>query len=139
MKAVSELIRMTGNNECFLDTNIVIELFRKNVAISQRLQSFQILYISSIAVGELYYGAYAAQNPSKKLQELRDFLINCTIISCDNNTAIYYGQLKFKLRKQGTPIPENDIWIAALTIQYDLPLYTLDKHFDHLLPDLELL
>lgn len=48
------------------------------------------------------------------------------------NTARQYGEIKNKLRKKGRPLPENDIWIAALALQYDLILVTRDQHFDEI-------
>ena len=139
MRVADKLMKMAGNSECFLDSNVIIEVFRNNSSVDHSLKKFQSLFVSPIVIGELHYGAYASANPQKKLQELSLFLANCTIISCDDTTAMYYGQLKFKLRKQGTPIPENDIWIAALAHQHDLPLYTFDNHFSHLTPELKLI
>ena len=51
------------------------------------------------------------------------------ILHCDAKTAKYYGLIKQKLRQKGQPIPENDIWIAAIAQQYDLTLVSRDKHF----------
>ena len=50
----------------------------------------------------------------------------------DEQTTHHYARLFMQLRKQGTPIPTNDIWIAALVLQHDLLLYSRDRHFDHL-------
>lgn len=55
----------------------------------------------------------------------------------NEDTARQYGELFAKLRRQGTPIPTNDIWIAALALQYDLTLDTRDEHFKRV-PDLKL-
>jgi len=55
-----------------------------------------------------------------------------TVLSADAETARLYGIIKAALRKQGTPIPENDIWIAAQSKQYRLTLITRDKHFSHI-------
>lgn len=51
-------------------------------------------------------------------------------LSCDADTAARYGDLKATLRANGTPIPENDFWIAALAMQHDLTLASRDEHFD---------
>jgi tRNA(fMet)-specific endonuclease VapC len=50
----------------------------------------------------------------------------------DENTAKFYGSIKAALRKKGKPIPENDIWIAAIAQQYDLILITRDNHFSEI-------
>ena len=50
----------------------------------------------------------------------------------DENTTHHYARIFVQLRSQGTPIPTNDMWIAALTMQHDLLLYSRDVHFDSL-------
>jgi predicted nucleic acid-binding protein len=54
------------------------------------------------------------------------------VLSCDEQTTHFYASLKLQLKRQGTPIPINDVWIAALVIQHDLSLYTLDADFDRI-------
>lgn len=59
------------------------------------------------------------------------------VLVCDATTAGLYGELKAALRAQGTPIPENDLWIAALTRQHTLTLVSRDEHFEAV-PGLEI-
>jgi len=118
---------MTGN-KCLLDTSIVIHAFKDN-KIADQLDNFSEIFVSSIAVGELYYGAYRSSNPEKHLDQIKQFLQNCTMLNVDAITASLYGSIKAKLKDKGRPIPENDIWIAAISIQFSLPLFTTDKHF----------
>jgi predicted nucleic acid-binding protein len=54
------------------------------------------------------------------------------VLACDEATAVRYAELKVQLRKQGTPIPINDVWIAALVLQHQATLYTRDSNFDRL-------
>ena len=54
------------------------------------------------------------------------------VLFADEDTLYEYAKIFFQLRRQGTPIPTNDIWIASLTTQHNLVLYTRDTHFDHL-------
>lgn len=54
------------------------------------------------------------------------------VLACDEQTSFHYAQLKLQLSMQGTPIPINDVWIAALTLQHGATLFTLDRDFDHL-------
>ncbi len=56
-------------------------------------------------------------------------MIAVTILDVGANTADYYGMIKAQLAEAGTPIPENDIWIAALAREYSLPVVTRDRHF----------
>lgn len=119
---------MTGNSRCLLDTSIIIHSF-KNQSIAIELDSFSEIFVPSIAAGELYFGAYRSSNPEKHLAEVRAFLHNCTIITVNHETANLYGSIKTDLLAKGKPIPENDMWIAAITLQHNLPLFTTDKHF----------
>jgi len=86
-------------------------------------------YIPAIAVGELYYGAYRSSNIKKHLEQVNQFLYNCKVLPVDAATADLYGSIKAALKDKGKPIPENDIWIAAIATQFELPLFTTDKHF----------
>lgn len=54
------------------------------------------------------------------------------VLDCDEQTAHFYAGLKLELSRAGTPIPINDLWIAALVIQHGLVLHTLDRDFDRL-------
>ena len=119
---------MTGN-KLLLDTNIVIELFKGNKKVLSALDNHDFIYLPITVLGELYLGAYRSLNIQKKLEEIRNFLKSCTILDSDNNTADNYGAIKSRLLNIGKPIPENDIWIAAISIQFDLPLYTFDNNF----------
>jgi tRNA(fMet)-specific endonuclease VapC len=92
--------------------------------------------VSSIVVGELYYGAYASSNSQKHIEQIQDFLADCIIVSPNVEASIAYGKLKSDLKKKGSPIPENDIWIAAIAIQQNIPLFTTDNHFKLLELDL---
>ena len=119
---------MTGN-KCLLDTSIVIHSFRKENQISAKLDTIKEIYVPVIVAGELYYGAYKSADPVKHLNRTKAFLENCILLPTDVETAEIYGIIKTNLSKKGNPIPENDIWIGALSIQYELPLFTTDAHF----------
>ena len=113
-----------------LDTNIIIPLFADEAKIKAHLAKAEEVFIPSIAVGELYYGANKSQRVKENLATIEEFVIENVILSCDAQTSRYYGEIKNRLRIKGRPLPENDIWIAAMTIQYDLILVTRDAHFD---------
>lgn len=122
---------MSGN-KILLDTNIVIELFRGNIEISNVLYKYEI-FIPTIVIGELYFGAYGSSilaNSKKRIVEINDFLQNCKILEITFETSKTYGKIKNQLKLSGTPIPENDIWIGAISHQFSLPIYTLDSHFE---------
>lgn len=118
---------MTGNR-VLLDTSIIINSFKNN-DVKRQLHGFSEIYVPVIAAGELYYGAYRSANIKKHLEQVYLFLQNYTLLSADIITSDLYGSIKTALNSKGKPIPENDIWIAAIAVQYHLPLFTADKHF----------
>lgn len=117
-------------NKLLLDTNIVIELFRGNQVVIAMLDKQENIYLSTAALGELYLGAYRSTNVSKKLQEIKSFLESCIVVYTDAITSDNYAVIKTALLNRGKPIPENDLWIAATALQYKIPLYTFDRHFE---------
>jgi tRNA(fMet)-specific endonuclease VapC len=121
-------MHVTGSS-VLLDSTIVIHHFRRNDEVTKKLFSSGLLFLPSVVVGELYYGAYKSNQPDKNLELLTDFLLLSTVLPVDVATANYYGQIKAVLAKAGNLIPENDIWIAALAREYQLPIATRDKHF----------
>jgi len=120
---------MKTGSTYLVDTNIIIDFFGGEPALKDKFSEKSIV-IPSVVVGELYYGAFASSQNEKKINELDEFLPDYEIISIDDDTARFYGEIKSVLRKKGTPIPENDIWICALSMQYQLSIATRDKHFD---------
>ena len=117
-------------NKLLLDTNIVIELFRGNQVVIAMLDKQENIYLPTAALGELYLGAYRSTNVSKKLQEIKSFLESCNVLYNYAITSDKYAVIKTALLNRGKPIPENDIWIAATALQYKIPLYTFDRHFE---------
>jgi tRNA(fMet)-specific endonuclease VapC len=107
-----------------LDTNAVIAIFNNDAALQTRLLSAPEVFISSVVLGELYYGARKSARVTENLQKINDLAAKSAILGCDLTTAQWYGEIKNSLRAKGRPIPENDIWIAAVAKQYDLtPVY----------------
>jgi len=119
---------MTGNS-CFLDTNIVVEVFSGNKVIADKINEIGRFYISSIVLGELYVGINRVSNKPKHLKKLEVFLGLCSVIEIDVITSQHYGEITAALFKKGKPTPSNDVWIAATAKQHNLTLITRDKHF----------
>ena len=117
-------------NRVLLDTNAIIALQRENEALKKLLSTATDVFVPAVAIGELYYGAYKSQRVEENRQNVAAFIANRVVLNVDANTADVYGQVKQRLRAKGRPIPENDIWIASLAIQYDLVLIADDAHFD---------
>lgn len=117
------------NGRFLLDTNIIIALFAEEKTIHDRLINAAEVFVPCIAIGELYFGAYKSLKVRENITRIDDFALNNTVLSCDSETAKRYGNIKNHLKEKAHPIPENDIWIAALVQQYDLTLVTRDTHF----------
>ncbi len=112
------------------DTNIVIALFAGEAVLSDKIAEAEDISIPAIVIGELFYGAKKSANPEKNSERIESFSTDNLIRNCDTETARWYGRVKNRLRKKGRPIPENDLWIAAIAFQYDLTLVTRDDHFE---------
>lgn len=112
-----------------LDTNIIIALFERDPSVQENLAKAEDVFIPSIAIGELYYGAYKSARVEINIVRIEEFAVSNTVLKCDEVTAQQYGYIKNLLRNKGRPIPENDIWIAAVAQQYRITLVSRDQHF----------
>jgi tRNA(fMet)-specific endonuclease VapC len=112
-----------------LDTNIIIAIFKRDANVLQQLGGADEIFIPAIAIGELYYGAHNSTQFQRNLREIQAFAAIAQVVPCDQLTAEIYGQVKSELKAKGNPIPENDLWIAAIARQYSLTLVTRDQHF----------
>jgi tRNA(fMet)-specific endonuclease VapC len=126
----------TGNKAYALDTNIIIDLFKGNRAIADKIDQAKTIYLPAPALGELYFGAENSERKQHHLQQINMLLQLVQVLSISEQTAEIYGSIKTHLKRQGKPIPENDIWIAALAKEHSLPVVTRDNHFKHI-PDLK--
>ncbi|NCP16085.1 type II toxin-antitoxin system VapC family toxin [bacterium] len=112
-----------------LDTNIVIALFGDDNAVKEKLAAAQEIFIPNVVIGELIYGAYKSSRSLENLDRIDELTVSNVILGSDAETARLYGEIKSSLRQKGHPIPENDIWIAAIAIQHELTLVSRDAHF----------
>jgi tRNA(fMet)-specific endonuclease VapC len=117
------------NGNFLLDTNIVIAIFAQEKTVLQRLAEADQVFVSSIVLGELYYGAQKSGRRAENITRVDEFAASNAVLDCTTRTANIYGEVKNRLRAKGRPLPENDIWIASLAIQYGLTLVTRDSHF----------
>ncbi|MBI4683705.1 MAG: type II toxin-antitoxin system VapC family toxin [Nitrospirae bacterium] len=118
------------NGRVLLDTNTIIALFAKDPRIHDRIANAAEVFVPCIAIGELYFGAYKSVKIQENIVHIDEFALNNTVLSCNTETAKRYGDIKNRLKDKGQPIPENDIWIAAIAQQHDLTLIAKDNHFD---------
>jgi tRNA(fMet)-specific endonuclease VapC len=120
------------SNSVLLDTNVVVRHFRNATPLADQLAAYEELYLPGPALAELYYGAFKSDRPQQHLDQIERFLAAADVLTPDQDTSKHYGKIAAQLARKGTPIPQNDIWMAALSIQCDLPLATTDRHFLHI-------
>ena len=111
-----------------LDTNAAIALLNGDSRIAALLVGADV-FLPSIAVGELYYGACNSSRVSANVVKVETFIAANVVVGVDSDTSRAYGNVKAALRRKGRPIPDNDLWIAAIAIQYAVALATRDAHF----------
>lgn len=112
-----------------LDSNAAIALLHGDPEVEKRVRSAEEVFLSVVALGELYFGAYKSQRVEGNLGRIDSLAAGIRILAHDTGTAREYGRIKKALRDKGRPIPDNDLWIAALGQRYKLILLTRDKHF----------
>jgi tRNA(fMet)-specific endonuclease VapC len=117
------------NGKLLLDTNAVVALFRQDPAITKRLAPAAEVFLPVTVVGELQYGADNSARPDENHNKVDQFAASSSLLYCDLVTARRYGQIKHALRLKGRPIPENDLWIAAIALQHGLTVISQDQHF----------
>ena len=117
-----------------LDTNRYTDLCRGDAQVVERIEAADEVWLPFIVLGELRAGfAVGSQGPRNEAI-LRRFLLKpgVDVLYADEQTTHHYANVYRQLRKQGTPIPTNDIWIAALVLQHSLMLYDRDGRFQAL-------
>jgi len=120
------------NGRYALDTNILIALIAGDLAVRERIAAAGEVFIPCPVLGELYFGAFRSNQPEKHASRIDDLARSYAILAIDEATAKIYGRLQHALRKKGTPIPMNDVWIAALSSQWNVTVVTRDDHFSQL-------
>lgn len=111
-----------------LDTNAISDLVNGNELIHGLLKGE--LYVPVIVLGEYHFGLLGSTGRDAMEQILGQITHLCSPLLCDLDTAANYAEIRRELKSKGKPIPENDIWIAALCRQHRMPLLSRDAHFD---------
>lgn len=119
------------NGEFFLDTNISVYFLNGKPSVVEKFRQHSSIKLPLITIGELLYGAKNSDRSEENLKAYRDFIRQFPTVIPTAKTAEIYSTVKFNLRKKGHPIPENDIWIASIALQYAATLVTNDSHFEN--------
>jgi tRNA(fMet)-specific endonuclease VapC len=117
------------NGRFLLDTNILIALFAADQGIQRHLNEPGAFFVPVVALGELYYGAMKSSRVDANMDRIDRLAASSSLLGCDDQTSRHYGEIKNNLRMKGRPIPENDIWIAAVAKPYGLTVVSRDAHF----------
>ena len=125
----------------FLDTNIIIRLLRGEVEIADKIAAFDRIMISTVVLGEFKAGVDLGTSAGRAQKSALDELLDSDsveIAPITEDISDEYARIFRVLKEKGTPIPLNDIWIAAQTMECGDWLYTFDSHFSSI-PLLKLL
>jgi len=117
-----------------LDTNAYTAFMAGDQHVLSYMVDSEVVYISTIVIGELFAGFYGGDKVLQNKEELKTFLSkdSIKIIDVTMETAEIFGELKSALARKGRMIPLNDIWIAAHAIEYGSKLITYDEHFKNI-------
>ncbi len=117
-----------------LDTNVYRAIADGDQLFAAFLRRANEVALSSITLGEIRAGITCGSKKDSNTAKLEQFLSinNVRVLAADEDTSPYYAAIYAQLRSQGTPIPSNDMWIAATCLQYGFVLATLDSDFRRL-------
>jgi len=116
-----------------LDSNRYTDFVRGEPSAVQTIQAATIVFVPFVVLAELRAGFFVGTRARENQATLTRLLQqpSFSAVYADGATTHHYAAIYLQLRRQGTPIPTNDLWIAALAIQHELALFTRDQHFEH--------
>ena len=115
-----------------LDTNALSAFVDGKPEIGAILRSQHRAALPVIVLGEFRYGIMGSRHRKTYEEWLNAHLRHFDILAITAETTVPYAALRARLKRLGRPIPANDVWIAALAVQYGLPILSQDEHFDEL-------
>ncbi len=113
-----------------LDTNALSAFAEGERSAMTHIDAARRVAIPVVVLGEYRFGILGSRRQTVYTDWLNGVIPDCEILPIDDQTATEYAFIRRELAAAGKPIPVNDLWIAALCRQHDLPLMTLDTHFD---------
>ncbi|MFW5712991.1 MAG: type II toxin-antitoxin system VapC family toxin [bacterium] len=114
-----------------IDTNIYTAFKKNSPDVVEAFRKFDLIGVDCAVLAELYAGFDLGRKRKENRDEFTDFINSKRVVlfSHDMETAEFFSHIYRQLRSKGSPIPTNDIWIAATSMQHGLALYTFDQHF----------
>jgi len=118
-------------NKVLMDTSAYAAFLRGDPGVKEAVQQADEIVFNPVVLGELKAGFLMGKNEKRNRAILRDFLSSprTIIAEIDEETSERYAVIVQSLRMKGTPIPTNDLWIAASAMQHGLKILTTDKHY----------
>ena len=113
-----------------LDTNALSALLDGDAALVELLRPQERLSLPAIVLGEYRFSLEQSTHRSQLGRLLDGLEKHSIVLTVDAETARHYARVRTQLKRNGTPIPENDVWIAALAAQHAAPVVSRDRHFD---------
>jgi tRNA(fMet)-specific endonuclease VapC len=113
-----------------LDTNGLSAVADGDAGLEPILRQAAEIAVPVIVLGEYRYGIRQSRERRRYEEWLTESIRGYRVLDVDEATAGAYATLRSELRRAGTPIPSNDVWIAALCRQHSLPILSRDRHFD---------
>lgn len=113
-----------------LDTNAVSALANRDSALIAVLGGAEGAVLSFISVGEFRFGLLGLKKGELGIAFLDALSTAMFILYPDSETIACYSRIADQLKRSGKPIPQNDMWTAALAMQTGMPVLTRDRHFD---------
>lgn len=114
-----------------LDTNAVSASLAGDKKLGHLLRGSERYHLPLPVIGEYQFGLLALRQQKRYASLFRRLEAESVVLYPDRDTADWYASIRHELKKRGRPIPEHDIWIAALARQYALEVVSNDSHFDH--------
>ena len=114
-----------------LDTSAYIAFLKGHPGIKQAIQKADEINLNPVVIGELLAGFMKGRRASQNREILQEFMESprVRLMAIDEETSERYASIFNYLREKGTPVPTNDLWIAATAMQYGLRVVTTDRHF----------
>lgn len=115
-----------------LDTSAYSQFKRGDRRVVERIAQAEWLGVPSIVVGELWTGFLQGRRRERNQEELDDFLSHPAVeeLAVDSEVGRIYAEIVLDLRAAGTPLPTNDVWIAAVAVRAGATVISYDVHFD---------
>lgn len=119
-------------NRVLIDTNIYSLAMKGDILVVDALRKIDRIGFSVISIGELYSGFKGGSREAANREELDLFMDSPRVVvhPVDEGTADFYASILNNLKAAGTPIPTNDIWIAAAAFQHGYPVFSHDAHLE---------